>query len=64
MFVTIDGISQYIGKDSYLVLLATGIAKESTAREAAECISRLVINGDGKMHQANEEFKRIYGVKL
>lgn len=60
-FVTISEISQHVGEGAAEVLIATGQGKESTAFEAAQCVSRYVAGGDGRMHEANEEFKRVYG---
>lgn len=60
-FITIDEISQYVGDGAAEVLVSSGRGKESTAHEAAQCISRYIAGGDNRMHQANEEFNRVYG---
>lgn len=60
MFVTIGNISQHMSGFGAEALLVTGNARISTALEAAQCIHRLIINGDSGMHAANEEFNRIY----
>ncbi len=61
MFVTdSNGIAQYVtawGADMLKQLGGT----VSTAHEAAQCVSRLVCNGNPYMNEANDDFKRIYG---
>lgn len=61
MFIIIGTTAQYLGESSASILLATGQGREATAQEAAECINRLIINGDARMSEANDAFERIYG---
>lgn len=61
MFVTIGTIAQYVPDMSAHVLLATGQGRAATPVEAAECVNRYVLNGDARMNEANDDFKRIYG---
>lgn len=58
MFVSKHGIAQHVSESTGQMLIAMG-ATVSTPTEAAECINRLVMNGDESMHEANNEFKRI-----
>lgn len=60
-FVTIDEISKHVSESEADAVIAAGHGKESTAFEAAQCISHYVAAGDGRMHQANDEFNRLYG---
>ncbi len=64
MFITIGNIAQYMTGFGAEALLVTGNARIATALEAAECISRMVFNGDSKMNEANDDFKRIYSNPL
>lgn len=61
-FVTIGSISRYVDSDMVAtVLLSSGTgARFSTAQEAADCLSRLVVAASGDMHNANASFKRDY----
>ncbi len=59
MFVTQHDISQHVSDSTGAMLISMG-AKVSTAREAAECVSRLIALGASAMKEANEDFNRIY----
>lgn len=63
MFVTVENIAQYVPDMAGVALLAS-TGRISTAEEAATCINRMVINGDPRMNEANEGFKRDYSVKM
>lgn len=60
MFVRFHGITQHMSDAAGQLMLDLG-AEKASAPEAAECISRLVVNGSAAMHEANEDFKRTYG---
>lgn len=60
MFITIDRMTQHISDIGGKMLLSTGNARIATAKEAAECLNRYTYLGNEKMHEANEDFKRIY----
>lgn len=59
MFVTIGNIAQYVGDDAATILLCGG-ARKSSPMEAGNCVDRLIINGDPRMHDAEAEFKRTF----
>jgi hypothetical protein len=61
MFITIGSIAQYVAASSGDVLLVTGQGRQATAMEAAECVNRMVVNGDARMEEANEDFIHHYG---
>ena len=61
MFVTIGTMTQYVSQFGGEMLLVTGNARIATAYEAADCIARLIVNGDKQMEDAQKDFNRIYG---
>lgn len=60
MFITIRDITHHVSDDIGEVLLSAGSARKATAKEAAECIDRLIVNGDPAMGEANAEFESLY----
>lgn len=60
MFITIGNRTQYVSEFTGKMMLSNPEAREATVKEAAECINRLILDGDGRMHLANDYFKAKY----
>ena len=60
MFITIGKNAQYVSEFTGRMMLSNPEAREATAKEAAECVNRMVAAGDGRMHLANDYFKANY----
>ena len=63
MFITVGNIAYYTHQKTASWYLSRGKARVSTAKEAANCVSRYVYSGNPRMVEANDEFEKLYSIK-
>lgn len=64
MFVTIGNVTQHTSDVAGQLLIGLSGGHVATAHEAAQCVHKLVANGSEGRHEANDDFDRIYGIRM